>query len=133
LSNRARDVIDYFYEEGEIDYIFLAQIIAAVSYDENDTDLSKSVDRKLSDVRVLLDYIVGTGDFKLGKSITNVDGFVEYIELDCTIDNFVDELKTSISKYGIDSIDVNYGFWIRKVKGRISDGPLPQIINTIFS
>jgi len=133
LSNRARDVIDYFYEEGEIDYIFLAQIIAAVSYDENDTDLSKSVDRKLSDVRVLLDYIVGTGDFKLGKSITNVDGFVEYIELDCTIDNFVDELKTSISKYGIDSIDVNYGFWIRKVKGRISDGPLPQVINTIFS
>jgi len=133
LNNRARDVIDYFYEEGEIDYIFLAQIIAAVSYDENDTDLSKSVDRKLSDVRVLLDYIFGTGDFKLGKSITNVDGFVEYIELDCTIDNFVEDFKTSINKYGIDSIDVNYGFWIRKVKGRISDGPLPQVINTIFS
>lgn len=133
MNNRARDVIDYFYEEGEIDYIFLAQIIAAVSYDENDTDLSKSVDRKLSDVRVLLDYIFGTGDFKLGKSITNVDGFVEYIELDCTIDNFVEDFKTSINKYGIDSIDVNYGFWIRKVKGRISDGPLPQVINTIFS
>jgi hypothetical protein len=133
LSNRARDVIDYFYEEGEIDYIFLAQIIAAVSYDEDDTDLSKSVDTKLSDVRILLDYIVGTGDFKLGKSITNVDGFVEYIELDCSIDNFLDELKISINKYGIDSIEVNYGFWIRKVKGRIAGSPLPQFINTIFS
>ncbi|ASV87909.1 hypothetical protein CES85_3393 (plasmid) [Ochrobactrum quorumnocens] len=49
MKNRERDVIDSFYEEGEIDYIFFAQIIAAVSYDENDIDLSKSVGRKLSD------------------------------------------------------------------------------------
>ncbi|QWK80659.1 hypothetical protein [Ochrobactrum sp. BTU1] len=133
MKKRERDVIDSFYEEGEIDYIFFAQIIAAVSYDENDIDLSKSVGRKLSDVRILLDYIVGNGDFKLGKSITNCDGSVEYIELDSNIDDFLKELRVSINEHGIDSIDVNYGFWIRKVKGRVADCPIPKIIKTIFS
>lgn len=133
MNNRAQKVIDYFYEEGEIDYIFLAQIMASVSYDENDVELNKSVSSKLSDVRNLLNYIVSTGDFKLGKSVTNDDGLVEYIEFDQNIDEFWNDLKISINNEGINSIEVNYGFWIKKIKGRSAPSSLPKSINSIFA
>lgn len=107
--------------------------MAAVSYDENDVELTKGISSKLNDVRNLLNYIVSTGDFKLGKSVTDGDGLVEYIELDSNIDDFWNELEISINNEGINSIEVNYGFWIKKIKWRTAPGSLPKSINNIFA
>lgn len=114
MQDRIRDIINFIYEEGEIDFVFMAQIMGYMTYDANDRRIERSTERRLSSALQLVEYLVDLGDFYAGRSITTSNGRVIYDSLEGRFPEFLSELNEVIYSVGLESIEFNYGFWIKK-------------------
>jgi hypothetical protein len=65
----AGEMLDYLYNDGDIDIIFFGQILGVVSYDDEDKPFAKSKKQRLDDAIKLAVYLLESNDFSMGEMI----------------------------------------------------------------
>ncbi|MFL9711607.1 hypothetical protein [Methylobacillus sp. Pita1] len=68
-ENYAQDYIDDLYEEGEFDITSLSFLFGAVNFGgtEDEDCLNKTDVQCLQDAFILINYLISSGDFEIGK------------------------------------------------------------------
>lgn len=112
----ARQVLQTIYEAGSIDWIAFGDLIASVSYDENEHPLNKAPRERLLDALALAKFLIESGDFEFGIPEIGPDGKSRFR----TISSGFAELKLTAEEYfqrgGIVDIDLISGLWLNKIR-----------------
>jgi hypothetical protein len=111
----AQETLSYFYEVGENDQVYFGQLLGAVSYDRHDRLLQKSSWHRLSDALHLLRFLIDSGDFLLWQSSTQTSGKLLQQPFAGRVNDFRRIAEALLVRGGIDDIDLNTGYWLRKI------------------
>ncbi|MBB3457258.1 hypothetical protein FHT86_005576 [Rhizobium sp. BK313] len=131
-EQRANDIVNYLYDEGDIDLTFFGHILGMVSADENDVSFEKSAEQRLSDAITLVDFLVSSGDFYVGQTMGKQDGKYIDVPLSGGLEEFRNEAMDIFAKEGIDGDNLIVFSWIKKKKIGKKAPPLPGHIIDLF-
>ena len=73
-----QSIVSDIYAEGDIDLLFFGFITGYVSYDADDNSYDKSNWQVFEDTVKLIEYLITTGDFVVGRMYATDDG-VEFV------------------------------------------------------
>jgi hypothetical protein len=111
------------YEAGRTDWISFGDLIASVSYDENEQLLGKTPLERFRDAVVLAKYLIETGDFEFGCPEVDSDGKSHFRPIAAGQDRLTNYAEEYFKRGGISDIDLISGLWLNKVR----DEALPTL------
>jgi len=125
-------VISDLYLIGEKDLFFLSDLIGLVSYDENDNFLNKSSEKRINHAIFLANYLLSTGDFEAGISVSSNKNKVGYVKFDGDVKIYFDLIREDIRVSGLDDFETGVRYWISKIKGRRMISSPPVSLRDLF-
>lgn len=133
MADHANETVKYIYQEGDIDLIFFGHILSMVSADAEDIPLKKNPERRLSDAIKLVDFLVSSGDFYVGRTVMQQDGTYSDVPFENGFQDFLGAVNETFSQKGIDDIDLLTGSWIKKTQVGRDAPPISSEISSLFS
>lgn len=132
MSHEAQRVINFIYQDGEVDIMLFGYMIGFVSADIDDNSYQKTDAKRLEDAIALTKYLAHTGDFEVGLTEMGENGnFTECAFADFS--SFVDLVSSVFAVGGIDDIDLLTQTWLRKVRKGSLPPDCPAEIAQLFS
>lgn len=132
-SKYCQKMLQYIYNEGDIDIIFFGQIIGVVSFDENDLSFGKAPLKRLADGLALVNYLVSIGDFFLGENRRLAGGGIVCEICSDGFQRFSELANSFFLRGGIDDVDLNSGIWLKKNQVGKLPPRVPLEIDALFS
>jgi len=132
-KQRANDIVNYLYEEGDIDLTYFGHILGMVSADQDDIPFDKTPEQRLADAITLVEFLVCSGDFYIGHTLGKEDG--KYIDapLSGGLEQFKIEAMDFFEREGIDSDNLIIFSWVKKVNIGKKPQDIPERIVALFS
>ena len=131
MSDRAHEVMDYLYSEGDVDIILFGYVLGLVSSDGNDNLYKKSPRKRLTDAIALVRFLLSSGDFKVGKTFRDDGDNIKY-EIFSDFEKFIEIVNSSFLKGGIDDVDLITQTWLKKIIRNDRLPKIPEYIEDIF-
>lgn len=132
VNKYALEMIDSLFEEGDHDFIFFNQILDAVSFDENDLPVAKSIQQRTKDALKLVEYFISLGNFDVGCMERGQKDDLAYVPCAGGFDEFCKRAEHLISQNGLEDDYLNFGMRLRKLHQGALPPPITQEIESIF-
>ncbi|MFS8057227.1 hypothetical protein QD357_31180 [Rhizobium sp. BR 317] len=131
-SQHAYETIRYIYREGDIDLIFFGQILGMVSNDPDDAPLNKAPEQRIADAISLVEFLVSTGDFYVGRTSKGSNG--KYADIPFAgISEFKEMVGNIFLNEGLDGDNLITCSWIRKLTIGSKPPAIPNRVVELFS
>lgn len=123
----AAQSLENIYNQGDIDWISFGEILGEVSYAEQDISYGKSNEQRITDALSLIEFLCLNDDFEVGTLVA-MNGKTVFSKISDDSSQFRDVVVSLAKQRGLDSVDVNFKFWLNKrSKGMLAPRPTPEV------
>lgn len=130
----ALEAMDYFYADGDVDYIFYWQLLGEVTYHTtssgDDVLLEKTDEQRKIDSLLLASYLISTDDFSAGSTTQSLDNTFNYELMQGGFNEFRKYVSEKVVSDGLDG-DWHYEIWLKKTS--IGKPPPTEVVEDIVN